>query len=120
MLAITSKSIRVLKAGPISGKSESWLFKLFNFNPPFDEDSVKPIRSNSFVSANSSLSRGRLLGLMASISAWAWSAAPERVPIHWNLQGEVDGYGSKAFGLLFLILLVRPQGLFGKVLERKA
>ncbi len=25
-----------------------------------------------------------------------------------------------AFGLLFLILLVRPQGLFGKVLERKA
>jgi branched-chain amino acid transport system permease protein len=25
-----------------------------------------------------------------------------------------------AFGLLFLIWLVRPQGLFGKVLERKA
>lgn len=25
-----------------------------------------------------------------------------------------------AFGLLFLILLIRPQGLFGKVLERKA
>ena len=28
--------------------------------------------------------------------------------------------GAVAFGLLFLILLVRPQGLFGKVLERKA
>jgi branched-chain amino acid transport system permease protein len=25
-----------------------------------------------------------------------------------------------AFGLLFLILLVRPSGMFGKVLERKA
>ena len=25
-----------------------------------------------------------------------------------------------AFGLLFLILLVRPAGLFGRVLERKA
>ena len=25
-----------------------------------------------------------------------------------------------AFGLLFLILLVRPSGLFGRVLERKA
>ena len=25
-----------------------------------------------------------------------------------------------SFGLLFLILLVRPSGLFGKVLERKA
>jgi uncharacterized membrane protein len=43
-----------------------------------------------------------MLGLMASFSAWAWSSAPERVPIHWNLLGEVDGYGSKAFGLLLL------------------
>jgi branched-chain amino acid transport system permease protein len=25
-----------------------------------------------------------------------------------------------AFGLLFLVLLVRPSGLFGRVLERKA
>ena len=25
-----------------------------------------------------------------------------------------------AFGLLFLVLLVRPQGIFGKILERKA
>ncbi|HEY0296240.1 MAG TPA: branched-chain amino acid ABC transporter permease, partial [Bordetella sp.] len=25
-----------------------------------------------------------------------------------------------AFGLLFLILLVRPQGVFGKVVQRKA
>ena len=25
-----------------------------------------------------------------------------------------------AFGLLFIVLLLRPQGLFGKVLERKA
>ena len=25
-----------------------------------------------------------------------------------------------AFGLLFLVLLLRPQGMFGKVLERKA
>jgi len=25
-----------------------------------------------------------------------------------------------AFGLLFLILLIRPQGLFGKIVQRKA
>ena len=25
-----------------------------------------------------------------------------------------------AFGLLFVVLLLRPQGMFGKVLERKA
>jgi uncharacterized membrane protein len=34
-----------------------------------------------------------------------WSHLPEQVPIHWNLQGEVDDYGSKTFGLFFIPLL---------------
>jgi uncharacterized membrane protein len=59
-----------------------------------------------------------LLGVMALISAVAWSFAPDRVPIHWNLQGEVDGYGGKAVGLLltpaiaaglYLLLLFIPR-----------
>ena len=33
---------------------------------------------------------------------------------------EFTGISAFWFRLLFLILLVRPQGLFGKVLERKA
>lgn len=41
-----------------------------------------------------------MLALMAGVSLWAWPLAPDRVPIHWNLQGEVDGYGSKTMGLL--------------------
>jgi uncharacterized membrane protein len=59
-----------------------------------------------------------MLGIIAVTSAAAWSFAPDRVPIHWNLQGEVDGYGSKAFGLLltpliaaglYLLLLFIPR-----------
>lgn len=58
-----------------------------------------------------------MLVLMAAASAWAWPLAPDEVPIHWNLQGEVDGYGSKALGLmltpaiaaaLYLLLLFIP------------
>jgi len=43
-----------------------------------------------------------------------YSALPDRVPTHWNLQGQVDGWGAKSFAafllpgvmLLFLLLLV--------------
>lgn len=31
-----------------------------------------------------------------------WDLLPAQVPIHWNLQGEVDDYGSKAMGLFLL------------------
>lgn len=30
---------------------------------------------------------------------------PEQVPIHWNIHGEADGYGSRFFGAFFLPLL---------------
>ena len=32
-------------------------------------------------------------------SIWASFRLPERVPIHWNLRGEVDGWGSPAIAL---------------------
>ena len=34
------------------------------------------------------------------ISALRWPALPEQVPIHWNLEGQIDGWGPKAVGLL--------------------
>ena len=37
---------------------------------------------------------------------------PEQIPIHWNIRGEVDNYGSRAFGLLFLPLLNIAMYLF--------
>src|SRR3989339_236421 len=42
---------------------------------------------------------------------------PERIPIHWNIQGGVDGYGSKEFGCfglpaimvgVYLMMIVLP------------
>ena len=46
-----------------------------------------------------------------------WDFVPEQVPVHFNLQGEVDRYGSKATGLLtipcvallvYLIAIIAP------------
>ncbi len=36
-----------------------------------------------------------LLPILAGLALW--DRLPERVPIHWNAQGEVDDWGSKAF-----------------------
>ncbi len=35
-------------------------------------------------------------------SALCWSSAPERVPVHWNASGEIDGWGGKLEGLFLL------------------
>jgi uncharacterized membrane protein len=45
------------------------------------------------------------LSIAAVLAAFAFSAAaypwlPARVPIHWNIHGQVDGYGGKAFATL--------------------
>jgi uncharacterized membrane protein len=43
-----------------------------------------------------------LLAAMAGASAWAWSRAPDVVPTHWGLTGEIDGHGPKALALLLV------------------
>jgi len=37
--------------------------------------------------------------------AYLWNSLPEKVPIHWNLKGEIDDWGSKLslIGLVFLL-----------------
>jgi uncharacterized membrane protein len=59
-----------------------------------------------------------LLGVMLVLLAATWPVAPERVPVHWNAAGEIDGYGSKTLGLLlpplfglglYLVLLLAPR-----------
>lgn len=37
---------------------------------------------------------------------------PDQVPIHWNVYGEVDDYGSKTFGTFFLPVLNLIMYLF--------
>jgi uncharacterized membrane protein len=46
-----------------------------------------------------------LIGAMFCAAAWAWPQLPERLPIHWNIRGEVDGWGNKFMGLLFIPLV---------------
>lgn len=37
--------------------------------------------------------------------AVVWNELPARVPIHWNLHGEIDGWASKTIGLLITPLI---------------
>ncbi len=47
---------------------------------------------------------------MFGVAVWQWPTAPERIPIHWNIHGQVDGWSGKASGLLLLPLI--GLGLF--------
>jgi len=58
-----------------------------------------------------------ILGLFAA-SAWAWGRVTLPMPTHWNIRGEVDGYGGRFEGLLlvpliaaglYVLLLVLPR-----------
>jgi uncharacterized membrane protein len=46
-----------------------------------------------------------LIAAMWLLSAVVWPTLPERVPIHWNLAGEVDGWGGRFTGVLLLPLM---------------
>ena len=42
-----------------------------------------------------------LLLIAIGFSAWSYNLLPETVATHWNIQGEVDAWGSKKFNNLF-------------------
>lgn len=48
-----------------------------------------------------------IIALMLALSAWIWQSIPDgaQVPVHWNLDGQADRFGSKAEALLFLPIL---------------
>ncbi len=55
-----------------------------------------------------------LISLMFLASALIWSSAPEKIPVHWNLKGEVDRYGGKLEGLMLLPLITAGLSLMLK------
>jgi uncharacterized membrane protein len=67
---------------------------------------------------NSSLrSEGAHVACVAALfvaAALAWPHAPESMPVHWNLAGEVDRYGGRAEGLLAVPLIA--LGLYALLL----
>lgn len=50
--------------------------------------------------------------------AFNWSALPDDVPIHFNVAGEVDGWGSK-WNMLFLPIITIALYIFMEVIEKK-
>ena len=46
-----------------------------------------------------------IIAAMFAAAAVCWPYLPDRVPVHWNLRGQVDGYGGKFVGLVLLPLL---------------
>lgn len=60
--------------------------------------------------------------------AYVWNQLPERVPMHWNLQGEVNRYGDKTelilmpvllplltYGIFLIIPAIDPKNKLGKM-----
>ncbi|MGD0670885.1 MAG: DUF1648 domain-containing protein [Candidatus Binatus sp.] len=53
---------------------------------------------------------------MFAVAAWAWPSAPAQIPIHWNIAGNIDGYGSKFTGLLLMpIVALAGYALIGLI-----
>ena len=46
-----------------------------------------------------------ILAAMLAAAAWAWQRVPLRMPVHWNLEGEVDRYGGRVEGVLLVPLI---------------
>jgi len=45
-------------------------------------------------------------------SAWFYPNLPERVPMHWNIRGEVDGWGSRASAWIMPCVMLGLLGFF--------
>lgn len=53
------------------------------------------------------------LALAAGASAWLYPSLPQQIPTHWNIRGEIDGYGDKSWGVwLFPAMMAGVLVLF--------
>jgi uncharacterized membrane protein len=53
-----------------------------------------------------------LILVTTAATAWLSSSLPDQIPSHWNIRGEVDGYGGKWTLYIFPVLMVGMLGLF--------
>ena len=64
---------------------------------------------------------------MFAAAAWVWPSTPAQIPIHWNIAGNIDGYGSKfsglwlmpivalaGYALIGLMAVIRPEQFDGR------
>jgi uncharacterized membrane protein len=50
--------------------------------------------------------------------AYLWNALPEKIPIHWNIKGEIDGWGTKDKLIVILLTLTVFVYLLLQVVSR--
>jgi uncharacterized membrane protein len=56
---------------------------------------------------------------MFALSAWAWGRiAGDRIPVHWGINGQPDGYGGKFEGLLLVPLITVGIAVLFTVIPR--
>ena len=53
-----------------------------------------------------------LVAIAAAATALALWSLPEQIPTHWNIRGEVDGYGGKWTLFIFPVMMVGMLALF--------
>jgi uncharacterized membrane protein len=46
-----------------------------------------------------------IVAAMFVTAAVRWGSVPDRIPVHWNAAGQVDGYGGKFVGLLLIPIM---------------
>jgi uncharacterized membrane protein len=46
-----------------------------------------------------------IIAAMSAVATWAWQQVPGRLPVHWNIHGQVDRWGGKFEGLLLLPII---------------
>lgn len=59
-----------------------------------------------------------ILAAMFAAAAIAWPHAPDRIPVHWNINGQVDRYGGRFEGLLLMPLFALGLYVLMLVLPR--
>ena len=61
-----------------------------------------------------------VVAAMALLSGWAWTQLPAgaQIPIHWGIDGRVDGYASREVGLLLLPVVAAAVAALFAVIPR--
>ena len=53
-----------------------------------------------------------LVAIAAGAAAWLYPSLPDQIPTHWNIRGEVDGYGGKWTLFMFPVMMAVMLVLF--------
>ena len=95
-------------------------------NPDSIENNPEKVAPSSTSSRATTIFLLAVIALQIIVSLVTFPFLPDRVPIHWNAAGQVDGYASKWFNLLFyplmsigIVVLVRGLMAISPKLDRQ-